>query len=107
MFLYRLRWFLLLQSKRAGLGRNRPNKLPLLSMMVMAVLIGGAMLLASIWKVFMNGFLVSTPWVPGASAGTYYLNSIEFALKSTFIVGIVMLLAIFILGAQLNRVFRK
>ena len=107
MLLNRIRWQLLIWSQRHGLGRKRRSLNILPTLLLAAVVLAGVKLLSSIWTVFMNGFLASTPWVPGASAGTYYYDSVIFTLKSTLTIGVVLLLIAFAFGFQISRSFRR
>jgi len=107
MWWYRLHWFLQVRFGRQAVGfRPKPGGL-----LAVIVLIGigtaGLAVLSLIWKVMMQGFLGSTPWVAGNQVGTYYWSSAMFALKSTLIIGAVLLLLMFFLGYQLNRLLKR
>ncbi len=107
MWLYRLRWFLSVQPRRRGIGHSRKSFRFIPIAILLTIGIGCLTLLRSIWDVFMKGFLASTPWVPGNQAGTYYFDSVMFALKGTFTVGMILLLTMFLLGFQANKIYRR
>lgn len=100
-----MQWYLkVFQRRNAKSGPT--GRFMTMSILIMVILAGLA-LLRSIWSVLMNGFLTSTPLVAGSQVGTYYWNSAMFAFKSTLIIGCVMLLVVFFLGVQANRLFRR
>lgn len=108
MWWHRIRWYLQVRSGRQAAGFYRSNLGGILPVIVLlAIGTAGLAVLRSIWSVFMKGFLVSTPLVPGSQVGTYYWNSAMFALKSTLTIGSVLLLVMFFLGYQVNRMLKR
>ncbi len=116
MWLYRLRWYIRVASKRKNIGAVRQfglyghqtseRKLFLIGTLLLISSLC-FVLLRSIWLVFMRGFLASTPWVPGGQTGAYYWNSVIFATKSTIIIGLIFGLLLFLLGVQFNKLLRR